>query len=85
MMHEIGFESGGVHRRVTSTLILEGEDPIHTAMARTVGLPLGIAAGLILTGRLSAPGVAIPIQPFIYRAILPELEARGIRFKEEWT
>lgn len=85
MMHEVGFVSDGIQRRVTSTLCLEGEDPIHTAMARTVGLPLGIAAGLVLTGRLSAPGVSIPIQPHIYRAILPELEARGILFKEEWT
>jgi saccharopine dehydrogenase-like NADP-dependent oxidoreductase len=85
MMHELGFESGGVHRRVTSTLTLEGEDPVHTAMARTVGLPLGISAGLILTGRISAPGVNIPIHPNIYQAILPELEARGILFREEWA
>lgn len=85
MMHEIEYETGGVHRRVTSTLSLEGEDPVHTAMARTVGLPLGIAAGLVLTGRLSVPGVNIPIYPHIYRAILPELESRGILFKEEWT
>jgi saccharopine dehydrogenase-like NADP-dependent oxidoreductase len=85
MMHEVTFEVDGKHRKVTSTLCLEGEDPLHTAMARTVGLPLGLAAGLILSDRLSIPGVSIPIHPMIYRALLPELESKGIHFKEEWS
>jgi saccharopine dehydrogenase (NADP+, L-glutamate forming) len=48
-------------------------------MAKTVGLPLGIAAKLVLEGRLQ-PGVQIPVHREIYERVLPALEAEGIRF-----
>jgi hypothetical protein len=49
-------------------------------MAQTVGLPLGIAAKLILSGELNRHGVLIPIHKEIYEKVLPELEKEGIRF-----
>jgi hypothetical protein len=49
-------------------------------MAQTVGLPLGIAAKLILSGALNLHGVLIPIHKEIYEKVLPELEKEGIRF-----
>jgi saccharopine dehydrogenase-like NADP-dependent oxidoreductase len=79
MLHEVGFENKGVQQRVNSHLVVKGIDPVHTAMARTVGLPLGIAARLVLEGRIR-PGVQIPVHREIYELVLPALEAEGIRF-----
>jgi len=67
---------------VISSLIVKGEDNLHTAMARTVGLPLGIAAKLILEGKIALRGLHIPILPEIYLPVLAELESLGIRFEE---
>jgi len=53
---------------------------MNTAMARTVGLPVAIAAKLILNGTLSLTGVQIPNQKAIYQPVLQELEQLGIKF-----
>jgi saccharopine dehydrogenase-like NADP-dependent oxidoreductase len=63
--------------------VLKGEDSSHTAMARTVGMPLGIAARLILNGEMRIPGVHIPVSKDIYSKVLPELEREGIVFREQ--
>ncbi|MEJ7678486.1 MAG: saccharopine dehydrogenase C-terminal domain-containing protein [Segetibacter sp.] len=80
MMHEIEYEANGQHNKVRSTLIVKGEDSIHTAMAKTVGLPLGIAAKLILDGSLTVTGLHIPVIPSIYNPVMKELEKHGIVF-----
>jgi saccharopine dehydrogenase-like NADP-dependent oxidoreductase len=80
MIHEIGYTRDGAAYTAQSSLIIEGEDSLHTAMARTVGLPLGIAAILVLDGRISLTGVHIPILPLIYEPVMEELERQGIRF-----
>ena len=80
MIHEIGYTRGGAAYTAQSSLIIEGEDSLHTAMARTVGLPLGIAAVLVLEGRIPLTGVHLPTQPIIYEPVLQELERQGIRF-----
>jgi saccharopine dehydrogenase-like NADP-dependent oxidoreductase len=83
MQHEIGYLQGGKRLRRTSTLVVKGEDALHTAMARTVGLPLGIAAKLLLEGKIAMRGVQIPVAPELYEPVLRELEAEGIRFEEK--
>ncbi len=83
MMHEIEYEANGQHNKVRSTLIIKGEDSIHTAMAKTVGLPLGIAAKLILDGSLTVTGLHIPVIPSIYNPVMIELEKHGIVFEEK--
>ncbi len=85
MLHEIDYMLNGEKRSVSSTLVVKGEDALHTAMAKTVGLPLGIAAKLILSGRLNMSGVHIPVSKEIYEQLLPELEQYGIHFKEIYT
>lgn len=69
-------------RRVTSTLVERGEAGGMTAMARTVGLPMGIAARLILAGRVELTGSPLPTHRELYGPILAELEREGIRFTE---
>lgn len=66
-----------------STLIVKGDDHLYTAMAKTVGLPLGIAAKLILNGTIKAKGLQIPTKADIYKPVLKELENNGIKFEEE--
>jgi saccharopine dehydrogenase (NADP+, L-glutamate forming) len=80
MQHEIGCLSGAIHR---STLVVKGEDSLHTAMARTVGLPLGIAAKLLMEEELTLTGLQIPVSPDLYIPVLKELAIEGIRFEEE--
>ena len=68
---------------VRSSLVVKGEDALRTAMAKTVGLPLGIAAKNILNGKINLTGLHIPIAKEIYEPILKELEENGIKFNEE--
>jgi len=55
----------------------------NTGMAKTVGLPLGIATKLILEGKIKKKGIRIPISKAIYEPILKELNLNGIEVKEE--
>jgi saccharopine dehydrogenase (NADP+, L-glutamate forming) len=81
MIHELGFQRDGESLTAKSTLVVKGEDNLHTAMARTVGLPLGIAAVLVLDRRITLRGLHIPIVPAIYEPVMAELELNGIRFE----
>ena len=82
MQHEFVYNLEGRRRRLTSSLVVKGEDPVYTAMAKTVGLPAGIAAKNILKGMIMQKGVLIPVEPEIYIPVLKELEASGIVFTE---
>ena len=63
-------------------MVVKGEDGVRTAMAKTVGLPLGIAAKLILNGEIKLTGLHIPTKKIIYEPVMAELEANGIVFHE---
>jgi len=82
MQHEIGYSIDGIQKKITSTLIVKGEDKMHTAMAKTVGLPLGIAAELILQKKIGLTGLHIPVVPEIYTLVLTRLSEEGIHFTE---
>jgi len=84
MLHEISYSVNGRLYKDTSSLIVKGENTLETAMAKTVGLPLGIAAKLILEGKMRGlTGLHIPILPEIYEPVLKELADEGIRFEEK--
>ncbi len=82
MLHEIEYTLNSKQHYLKSSLIVKGTDAIHTAMAKTVGLPLGIAAKLILQGKITAKGLRIPVTREIYGPVLAELETLGILFME---
>ncbi len=82
MLHEMEFTRENEKYKSTSTLLLNGEDDVHTAMAKTVGLPLGVAAKLILNGTIAVKGLHIPVTKEIYEPVLKELETHGIIFNE---
>ncbi len=80
MQHQIGYELSGKKELSLSSLVVKGKVGGLTAMAKTVGYPLGIAARLILENKISRKGVLIPVFREIYDPILEEMEAMGIRF-----
>ena len=82
MLHEIEYELHGEQKNIKSSLVVKGEDHLRTAMAKTVGLPLGIAAILIAERSLHEKGLHIPIIPSIYTPVLLLLEKEGIVFRE---
>lgn len=82
MLHEIDYVVKSEKLKVKSELVVKGEDNLRTAMAKTVGLPLGIAATLLLEGKIVERGLHIPIVPGIYEPVLEELEKHGIVFQE---
>ncbi|WP_162051994.1 saccharopine dehydrogenase family protein [Pontibacter pamirensis] len=82
MQHLFEYEQDGKKRVISSTLVTLGDDEIHTAMAKTVGLPVGILAKLLLQGRINRRGVVIPIYPELYEPVLDELKQYGIDFVE---
>lgn len=82
MWHRFRYEKDGQAGELQSSLVVTGTDSVHTAMAKTVGLPLGMAARLLLEGRLTVRGVVIPVQPELYNPILEELKKYGIIFTE---
>jgi hypothetical protein len=51
-------------------------------MAKTVGLPLGIAAKRLLQSKIAARGVIIPTIREIYDPVMAELEQFDIRLTE---
>lgn len=84
MWHKFNYvDKSGEEKEIRSTMVAVGEDPVNTAMSKTVGLPLGIATKLILDGKISVPGVQIPIKKVVYEPILKELKAFGFDFIEE--
>lgn len=84
MLHEIEYTAGDGHQAViNSSLVVKGEDSLRTAMAKTVGLPLGIAAKLILEEKIKLKGLHIPTKKEIYEPVLEELKKLGVEFKEK--
>ena len=83
MYHKFGFELDGKKQQIDATMVNIGKDQSETAMARTVGLPVGIATLKILNGEISTPGVQLPIRKEVYQPILQELATNGIVFREE--
>lgn len=85
MWHKFIYELNGKKYDREASLIVIGDDQVFTSMAKTVGLPVGIATRLILNGTIHAPGVHIPVKKEIYQPVLKELEANGILFKEKFN
>ena len=82
MYHKFGYEINDEEKQIDSTMVCLGDDQTYTAMAKTVGLPVAIAALKILNGEISTAGVQLPITKEVYEPILKELEDYGVLFKE---
>ena len=83
MQHLFGYELNGEKHQIESSLTVIGENQTYTAMSKTVGLPVAIAALKIIKGEIKTPGVQLPITKEVYEPILKELENYGIKFTEK--
>lgn len=83
MYHEIEAVYANKTEKTTSTLVVKGETDVLTAMAKTVGLPMAIAAKHIMLGNINLSGVIIPTMPALYNPILAELAEYGVVFTEK--
>lgn len=83
MYHKFGYELNGEKKQIDSKMVCIGDDQTYTAMAKTVGLPVAIATLLILNGKITTPGVQLPIRKEVYNPILKELEEYGVIFNEQ--
>ncbi|RAK69804.1 saccharopine dehydrogenase family protein [Hymenobacter edaphi] len=77
MQHLFEYEpaDGGPAQQRTSSLVVIGDDAVHTAMAKTVGLPLGMAVRRLARGEVAHRGVVVPLHADLYQPILQELAA----------
>jgi saccharopine dehydrogenase-like NADP-dependent oxidoreductase len=82
MYHKFGYEINGERKQIDSKMVCIGDDQTYTAMAKTVGLPVAMAAIQILNGKIKTPGVQLPIKKEVYEPILRELEEFGVIFNE---
>jgi saccharopine dehydrogenase-like NADP-dependent oxidoreductase len=86
MHHEFEYARKNIETKLSSTLLVKGEDKTYTAMAKTVGLPMAIFAKLLLTGKFkNILGVQIPIMKEVYKPVLKELGSFGLEFTETYS
>jgi saccharopine dehydrogenase (NADP+, L-glutamate forming) len=83
MLHEIIYQVAGKKYEIKSSLVVKGTDAVHTAMAKTVGLPLGIMASLLLQEKIELTGLKVPTEKQIYQPVLAALATEGICFTEK--
>ena len=80
MQHQIDYTLAGRAKRDVSNLVMKGANSRDTAMARLVGLPLGIFVRLMSEGKIQATGVHIPTMREVYEPVLKEMEQYGMQF-----
>lgn len=83
MFHRFKYELNSDKKELKSFMVYTGRDETYTAMSDTVGLPLGIAAKLILQNKIQAKGLLLPLSEYIYSPVLSELAHFGICFNEQ--
>ncbi|WP_203256056.1 saccharopine dehydrogenase family protein [Hyunsoonleella ulvae] len=83
MYHKFGYELNGKKHQLDANMVVIGQNQTYTAMSKTVGLPVAMAALAILNGKITTPGVQIPITKEIYQPILKALKTFGISFNEK--
>lgn len=83
MQHEVEYLHRGRQNKLVSSMVITGEDRELSAMAKTVGLPMGILTRMVTSNKLRLPqGVLIPNMPAIYRPVMNELVHYGIEFHD---
>ncbi|KAJ2741787.1 saccharopine dehydrogenase (NADP+, L-glutamate-forming), partial [Coemansia sp. BCRC 34301] len=84
LQHKFEVENkDGSRNTRTSVTLMYGEPNGFSAMAKTVGVPCGIATQLILDGKITNTGIIAPMTPDIYQPIMDLLPSEGINAVEE--
>lgn len=83
MQHQFEYALDGKKHSIDSSIVSYGENEHETAMAKTVGLPIGIAVKNILNNNIKLRGVHTPIVKELYVPILKELVQHGVSIEEK--
>jgi len=81
MIHEIEYLMQGKMQKLSASLVIDGESQTHTAMAKTVGLPLAVFTRLFVDQQIQNRGVLIPVHKNIYQPVMQGLSEFGIHFQ----
>jgi saccharopine dehydrogenase (NADP+, L-glutamate forming) len=80
---EIEHKDGKKETR-TSTLVENGDPKGYSAMAKTVGIPCGVAVLQVLDGKIKKRGILAPMDPELNKPIMDELKEKyGIYLVEK--
>ena len=82
MWHKFEYLKNGVQKELHSYMVYEGEDRYHTAMSKTVGIPVALTSEMILKGEFKKRGVYRPLEKEFYSHVLRRLKEYGIEFEE---
>lgn len=83
MWHRFSYKDAeGNDRELHSSMVTIGDNSNETAMAKTVGLPVGIAVRKVLASAFNVTGVVIPTIAEVYEPMLESLQTEGIIFNE---
>ncbi|KAF7365331.1 Alpha-aminoadipic semialdehyde synthase, mitochondrial [Mycena venus] len=82
LAHEVIAQKKGSSEEVHHSTLITYGTPKATAMARTVGMPVAIAALNVLDGKVAIRGVAGPTDPSVYTPVLQGMEEVGLGMKE---
>ena len=82
MYHKFGYQRDGRFKQLDASMGVIGIDSRYTAMAKTVGLPLGITAIHMLNNTIKLTGIQLPTRKEIYERVLKELVEFDIQFTE---
>jgi len=83
MHHIFDYVLNGKSHRTKSSLVVKGDDIEYTAMAKTVGYPLGVFVKLFMDGDIKIKGVHLPVIKEVYEPVLKELRSFDVNFIEE--
>ena len=85
LQHKFEIEhADGSRETRTSTLCEYGDPKGYSAMAKTVGVPCGVAVKQVLSGQISEKGILAPMTPEICEPLMKELkEEYGITMIEK--
>lgn len=82
MQHQFRFKEKDQKKRLDATLVIKGDNSSRTAMAKLVGLPVGIFVKQIMLEKIKTVGVHIPVIKEIYEPVLAELREHDVVFQE---
>jgi saccharopine dehydrogenase-like NADP-dependent oxidoreductase len=83
MYHQLQYATpSGKKKMLNSTLYVQGDDALHTAMAKSVGFTIGVACKLLMEDKISLRGVRVPVEKEIYVPAMIELGKLGFEFEE---
>lgn len=80
---EASFPGPKPNRELHTMTLVEYGDRGFSAINKTVGLPIGVAAKLILEEKIPLTGSQLPTHPLIYEPVLKELKAAGLTFRQK--